>query len=116
MNKSQFHHFFSFRLVIGLFVLIVLGATGYSFFLNPIKSKTGHKVLISFSLIDNLEKLLGNNSDENDLNCINGLKVFSMFLIILGHRIMFAVGSPVVNSDYVESVRRIMFLQSIFHL
>lgn len=61
----------------------------------------------SFSLVYNLKKLATQHSNSHNLDCINGLKVFSMFLIIMGHRLMFSLGSPMVNPDYVESVSSI---------
>lgn len=58
----------------------------------------------SFSLVHNLKKLSSQHSSADGLDSINGIKVFSMFLIMMGHRMMFYIGSPTVNSDYVESV------------
>lgn len=58
----------------------------------------------SLSLAYNLKKLITQRSRSDGLDCVNGLKVFSMFFIIMGHRIMFYLGTPMVNSDYVETV------------
>lgn len=69
-----------------------------------IEAQTKVPLWKSLSLAHNLKKLAVSHSNSDGLDCINGLKVFSMFLIIMGHRIMFCLGSPMVNSDYVESV------------
>lgn len=63
-----------------------------------------HNVLMSFSIWSNLKKLSSDGENDDGLQCIHGLKVFSMFLIIMGHRIMFGIGSPLLNPSYIESV------------
>lgn len=65
---------------------------------------TLNKTVLSLSVVHNLNKIVNHSPNKDGLDCINGMKVLSMFLIIMGHRIMFMVGSPLANSDYVESV------------
>jgi hypothetical protein len=63
-------------------------------------------VVLSFSLWQNLKKLSGESDNDDGLQCIHGLKVISMFLVIMGHRIMFGVGSPMLNPSFVEDVSK----------
>jgi hypothetical protein len=65
-----------------------------------------HTVVLSFSLWQNLKKLSGESDNDDGLQCIHGLKVISMFLVIMGHRIMFGVGSPMLNPSFVEDVSK----------
>ncbi|KAJ8984562.1 hypothetical protein NQ317_006024 [Molorchus minor] len=44
------------------------------------------------------------SKNEDGLDCIAGLKVLSMFCIIMGHRCMFTLGYPVVNPKFVEEI------------
>ncbi|KAG5864993.1 hypothetical protein JTB14_029923 [Gonioctena quinquepunctata] len=60
----------------------------------PKESKTLHKIIKNFSLLENLEKL----------NSLAGLKVISMFIVIYAHRSMFIWGSPLLNPEFLEKV------------
>lgn len=68
-------------------------------FENPL-----HGILISFSFLSNFTKLMVFNRKNNGLQCINGLKVIISFLIILGHRLLFVLGGPVINPSKTENV------------
>lgn len=111
------YHFFFTRFSVLLWVVfsIVVTATLYDLLSRSSQRSNkknrcfNHEISLSFSLMNNLEKILSSKAFDSGLDCINGLKVFSMFLIIMGHRIMFSVGSPLSNSDYVESVSIIHF-------
>ncbi|KAJ3657266.1 hypothetical protein Zmor_009082, partial [Zophobas morio] len=100
----------AFISIVAFFVLVTLLATSYDSLLkldDLQKYKlegNKHKVLISFSVWNNLKKLISEGEDDDGLQCIHGLKVFSMFLIIMGHRIMFGVGSPLLNPNFVENM------------
>ncbi|RZB39911.1 nose resistant to fluoxetine protein 6-like [Asbolus verrucosus] len=59
---------------------------------------------MSFSVWNNLKKLSSETENHDGLHCIHGIKVISMFLIIMGHRIMFIIGSPIVNPNFVEEM------------
>lgn len=61
-----------------------------------------------------MKKLAVRSSNSDGLDCINGVKVFSMFLIIFGHRIMFSLGAPIINSDYVESVSKHIYFIAFY--
>ncbi|XP_018326778.1 nose resistant to fluoxetine protein 6-like [Agrilus planipennis] len=58
---------------------------------------------MSFSLIRNIKKIFSYKKQQDKLECIHGLKVYSMALIIMGHRIMFFIGVPSINTNYAES-------------
>ncbi|KAF0772178.1 nose resistant to fluoxetine protein 6-like [Aphis craccivora] len=65
------------------------------------KSKK-HLILQSFSLSKNVRKLLTFPKTSDNLECIHGLKFISMCFIIVGHRFMFTLGSPIMNSNFIE--------------
>ncbi|CAB3382226.1 Hypothetical predicted protein [Cloeon dipterum] len=95
--------------VIFLFASIVSMCTGYdllrqfrTFKWIELKSDVGHNVVISFSAVANIRKLLAHKKSPDGLDCIHGLKLISVFLIIMGHRLMFNLGSPLVNTEFIE--------------
>ncbi|XP_060528416.1 nose resistant to fluoxetine protein 6-like isoform X2 [Cylas formicarius] len=63
-----------------------------------------HEVTLCFSFPRNYEKLTSEGRNSNGLDCLSGMKVYSMLLIIVLHRIMFEFGSPMVNPKYVEKL------------
>lgn len=63
-----------------------------------------HAVLQAFSASANVLKLLKFSLSEDRLDCIHGMKFVSICLIIMGHRLMFVLGSPIVNTEFVEGV------------
>jgi len=67
------------------------------------KSKK-HLILQSFSLSKNVRKLLTFPKTSDNLECIHGLKFISMCFIIVGHRFMFSLGSPIMNTNFIEYV------------
>ncbi|KAJ8951665.1 hypothetical protein NQ318_012206 [Aromia moschata] len=74
-----------------------------------------HKILICFSFRKNLKKLASESRNEDGLQCIAGLKVLSMFCIIMGHRCMFTLGYPVINPKFVEEIYRKVEATSILN-
>jgi hypothetical protein len=64
----------------------------------------GHNVVMSFSAVANIKKLLAHKKSPDGLDCIHGLKLISVFLIIMGHRLMFNLGSPLINTEFIEGV------------
>ncbi|XP_064215056.1 nose resistant to fluoxetine protein 6 [Tribolium castaneum] len=99
-----------FTCVVLFFILLACIATSYDWLikLDDLKKYRlegkKHKVLMSFSLWSNLKKLSHETENDDGLQCIHGLKVISMFLIIMGHRIMFGIGSPLMNPSFVENM------------
>ncbi|XP_041476434.1 nose resistant to fluoxetine protein 6-like [Lytechinus variegatus] len=51
-----------------------------------------HAVMMSFSAINNCNKLLSAKKRNNNLGVLNGLRVLSMFWVILGHSAAFYIG------------------------
>ncbi|XP_044748861.1 nose resistant to fluoxetine protein 6-like [Coccinella septempunctata] len=69
-------------------------------------SGKAHDVLQAFSYSHTIKKMASESSSEDGMECMHGMKTISMFLIIMGHRIMFSVSSPVGNPIFVESIYR----------
>ncbi|KAK9869956.1 hypothetical protein WA026_006054 [Henosepilachna vigintioctopunctata] len=96
--------------VVGAFIVFGVISTVYHLFtkleaLEHYKlSGKAHDVLKAFSYSHIIKKLASESNNEEGLDCVHGIKTISMFLIIMGHRIMFCIGSPIGNSVYVESV------------
>lgn len=63
-----------------------------------------HQLMICFSFPTNFKKFTSEGKNLDGLDCLAGMRVYSMVLIILLHRIMFEFGSPMVNPKYVEKV------------
>jgi hypothetical protein len=59
---------------------------------------------MSFSAVANVKKLLAHKKNPDGLDCIHGLKLVSVFLIIMGHRLMFNLGAPLINTEFIEGV------------
>ncbi|KAF5302491.1 hypothetical protein FQR65_LT08581 [Abscondita terminalis] len=100
--------------VIALFSSFVLVATIYDIVYRKLGTRVGteeklcHKIIISFSSIENVKKLLKYTpSSDTNLEFVFGIKVISMILIIGSHTLLFVVGGPVFNEDfYIESVTK----------
>lgn len=61
-------------------------------------------ILKCFSIYSNGKKLFNSKVGEDSLLCLNGLRVLSMFLIILGHRLIMTNGLPAVNKILIDRV------------
>ena len=51
--------------------------------------------LMCFSLVSNTKRLLSVSSGEGVLDCVHGIRFFSMTWVILGHTYFFLTVSPV---------------------
>lgn len=74
-----------FSYIFAALLCLVASSTVYDF----LKLKgTGKRsdVLVAFSLISNWKHLIRFERSSNEIDCINGLKVLSAFMIIIGHR------------------------------
>ncbi|KAL3267195.1 hypothetical protein HHI36_011331 [Cryptolaemus montrouzieri] len=69
-------------------------------------SENVHRVVKEFSFSHTIKKLASESKNEDGLESLNGMKVVSMFLIIMGHRMMFYISSPLANPVYVEDTYR----------
>mmetsp|Transcript_23190 Transcript_23190/g.25732 ORF Transcript_23190/g.25732 Transcript_23190/m.25732 type:complete len:519 (+) Transcript_23190:580-2136(+) len=55
--------------------------------------------LLSFSFQNNITKLFEvSNKGDNDLKVLNGIRVFSMAWIVVGHAFMIFIGTPLTNA------------------
>ncbi|XP_055612417.1 nose resistant to fluoxetine protein 6-like isoform X2 [Uranotaenia lowii] len=86
------------------FVLMVLVSTVYH--LSTIygtksgKETTAGYVLRSFSVVENLRKLVQDSKDDHGLGCINGIKAVSMLFILGGHSLLFMAGGAAYNPGF----------------
>ncbi|KAJ8936791.1 hypothetical protein NQ318_021933, partial [Aromia moschata] len=96
-------------IVIVVFLLFVTMASIYNLITKrddfahfKLKGKL-HDVTLCFSFPRNLRKLTTTGS-SNSLDCLSGMKLYSMVLIILLHRDMVDYGSAMKNPNQVEKV------------
>lgn len=91
---------------LGASVALVGLASGYEMALARHWRLRGkrHEVALCFSLPSNVRKLTAQGRNLDGLDCLAGMRVYSMLLIVLLHRIMFEFGSPMVNPKDVEKV------------
>lgn len=90
--------------VIMFFVLMVLISTGYhvrSMYGSGLeKESTVGYVLRSFSVVENLRKLVQDSKDDHGLGCINGIKSVAMFFILGSHALLFMAGGATYNPGF----------------
>ncbi|XP_046395726.1 nose resistant to fluoxetine protein 6-like [Ischnura elegans] len=96
-------------LVFAIFVMIVSASTFYDVYpyltglpRNIQAPRLVHQLIMCFSAKANIDKLLSYKESNDGLECIHGLKMMSLCLIIMGHRLMFNLGSPLTNPEFVE--------------
>ncbi|XP_060069974.1 nose resistant to fluoxetine protein 6-like, partial [Ylistrum balloti] len=81
--------------------------------LNPPQPNRGKicQVAVAFSIVTNTRKLLSTSTSSGHLTSLNGMRVLSMFWIILGHTYLFAsLGMTVENSlAAVKIIQRFSF-------
>ncbi|KAJ6640289.1 Nose resistant to fluoxetine protein 6 [Pseudolycoriella hygida] len=105
--------------VITAFVTMILLCTTYHVYIHIQSSKMKNRpnssfqmLLLSFSFIENLQKLVKGSKDDLGLSAINGIKAISMMLIIAGHALVFMIGGPVLNADFYA--KEIKLVQNAF--
>ena len=70
------------------------------------------KFFLSFSVRTNAEKLLSTKTGKGNIDCINGIRFYSMCWVVLGHHYVF--GSSKINfSEYVGMARERWTFQTI---
>ncbi|VEN59111.1 unnamed protein product [Callosobruchus maculatus] len=79
--------------------IIMLLSTFYDIFVFQKRKDTdkNHSILIAFSMYTNWKKIFSTKKTENNLTCLNGLRVISMMWIILGHLYGIVVMMPKEN-------------------
>lgn len=70
---------------------------------------TLQKFFISFSIISNTRKLLNTSTASGSLTAVNGMRVLSMWWVILGHTFAFILSMTDNLLDMVEIVKRFTF-------
>lgn len=58
--------------------------------------------MLCFSMYRNLKRLVSTDADEHHLKSMHGIKLYSMACVMLGHRLMFSLGSPIHNPEFIE--------------
>ncbi|XP_039295304.1 nose resistant to fluoxetine protein 6 isoform X2 [Nilaparvata lugens] len=98
----------TFLSIIGFCVTIVILCTMADLFtsISALQkyrpSGYSEKLIEAFSASSNVHKLLTYSDNADGLDCLHGLKFISICLIIMGHRVMFALSTPIVNTDFIE--------------
>ncbi|XP_057655774.1 nose resistant to fluoxetine protein 6-like [Diorhabda carinulata] len=99
-----------FIAVVAFFILLVLVCSIYDLlsrsedgFLLRFRGNW-HTIFLCFSFPYNLKKLATKTENDDGLDCLAGIKVISLFLIIFGHRCMFTFGGPLYNAPFIEEV------------
>lgn len=62
-------------------------------------AEAAHPILIAFSLVTNGKKILQVNTAPGQILCFNGLKVISLFWVIVGHRFTIQNARGIINYD-----------------
>ncbi|GAB0098061.1 nose resistant to fluoxetine protein 6 [Sergentomyia squamirostris] len=110
-----------FLCILTMFTMIVVVSTGHSIYqycqddinksrLPPLLNA----FLQSFSITENMVKLVKKGSDDLGLSCINGIKSLAMLFIICGHAMAFIAGGPIQNPDFY--VKQSQLMQNAFLL
>ncbi|XP_069119757.1 nose resistant to fluoxetine protein 6-like [Argopecten irradians] len=72
------------------------------------------KVLMSFSVMSNGERILSTAQAQGSLTALNGMRFLSITWVILGHCFMFALTSPTINPlRYADKVYHLWTFQAI---
>jgi hypothetical protein len=61
---------------------------------GAIRTGFGMRLLLCFSLYTNGRKLLSTTKSEGNIDCINGIRFFSMAWVVLGHSFYVVSLSP----------------------
>lgn len=64
------------------------------------KSSVGHDLVVSFSMINNVKKILSTRQNHTlGLECISGIKSLAMNFVIAGHACLFIGSGPVMDAE-----------------
>ncbi|CAH1957151.1 unnamed protein product [Acanthoscelides obtectus] len=79
--------------------IIMFLSTVYDIFIFQRRKESGKQfsMLIVFSVYTNMKKITSTKKTENDLTCLNGMRVISMMWIILGHLYGIVLMMPKAN-------------------
>lgn len=76
----------------------------FQHFIDNIILGEPNRLLSSFSVTSNFKEILKTTKNPNRIACLDGLRVFSMLWIIMGHRYNYSAILAFVNFDDVEKV------------
>lgn len=62
------------------------------------------KIIICFSLCENLKNIFKCDKNEMGLDCLHGVKTLSMIFILCGHCLLFFSAGPVTNLSFLNEV------------
>ncbi|XP_049865219.1 nose resistant to fluoxetine protein 6-like [Pectinophora gossypiella] len=85
------------------FVVILFLSTVYEAYMlkwGSQKSSVAHDLIVSFSIINNVKKILSTKQNNAlGLECVTGIKSLAMIFIIAGHACLFIGSGPVMDAD-----------------
>lgn len=84
----------------GIYFFCIFIATIFEAFFYDKDENGLFSYIVAFSLISNSKKLFSTKVGEDNISCINGLKVISMIWVILGHRFTVNALLPNINNFY----------------
>ncbi|XP_063232249.1 nose resistant to fluoxetine protein 6-like [Bacillus rossius redtenbacheri] len=89
-----------FLFSIAAYSVIIIIATAFSLLKRcSVKASLPAKVLLAFSLTENLRKIGKYQPTNEGLDCLFGIKFIFMTLILMGHSSLFQLGGPIVNEE-----------------
>jgi hypothetical protein len=77
----------------------VVASTVYDVYLRKLRKKPD--LFVVFSLYTNGKKLLGTHCENDNLTCLNGIRVLSTMWVIVGHLVIIRMDAFNTNTLYV---------------
>jgi hypothetical protein len=77
----------------------VVASTAYDVYSWKLRKKPD--LFVVFSLYTNGKKLLGTHCENDNLKCLNGIRVLSMVWVIVGHLVVIRINAFNTNNLYV---------------
>ncbi|CAO1419826.1 unnamed protein product [Diamesa serratosioi] len=93
-------------LIFSTIFILLIASTIYDLIMRKCYQKEPEKLFIAFSLYTNFNNLFDIQSEnKNDIGCFLGIKVLSLFGVILGHRLMHCSVFPKENAiDFLNEI------------
>ncbi|KPJ10531.1 Nose resistant to fluoxetine protein 6 [Papilio machaon] len=88
--------------MMGFIALLILCSVYeiYTIALGKEKRTVTHELIVSFSLINNIKKIISTKQNNDlGLECISGIKSLAMIFIVAGHACMFIGSGPVMDAE-----------------
>jgi hypothetical protein len=77
----------------------VVASTAYDVYSRKLRKKPD--LFVVFSLYTNGKKLLGTHCENDNLKCLNGIRVLTMVWVIVGHLFIIRINASNTNNLYV---------------